>query len=362
LATKLSFAIPGDIDTPTGGYAYDRRLIAELRQAGWPVAHIAWASSFPFPDARDKDLAAKSLAALADGSLVLIDGLAYGALPALAEAEGRRLRLVALVHHPLALETGLAPVVAAHLADSERRALAMARAVIATSASTAETLIRDYAVRPERLQVARPGSDPAPPARGPADETGIMHLLAVGTVTLRKGHDLLVEALARLADLPWRCSIAGSLDLDPGIVADIRRRIADHGLEARVQLLGAPADLAPLYHSADIFVLASRHEGYGMVFAEALQHGLPIVATTAGAIPESVPASAGLLVPPDDVAALAEALARLIADPALRRQLAAGARASSLLLPSWRDTARSVAEPLKRVAVDVPASDCPVRG
>jgi glycosyltransferase involved in cell wall biosynthesis len=350
LATDVSFAIPGDIDTPTGGYAYDRRLIAELERAGWSIAHLAWSPSFPFPDTIDKYLAAKSLAVLADGSLVLIDGLAYGALPELAEAEGRRLGLVALVHHPLALETGLAPAAATRLADSERRALAMGRAVIATSATTAETLMRDYGVPAERLQVARPGSEPAPPARGAAGETGVLHLLSVGTVTLRKGHDLLVEALARIADLPWRCTIAGSLERDRDIVADIRRRIARHGLEPRVQLLGAPPDLAPLYDSADVFVLASRHEGYGMVFAEALQHGLPIVATLAGAVPESVPASSALLVPPDDVAALAEALGRLIANSALRRQLAAGARASALLLPSWRDTARTVAEVLKRVA------------
>jgi hypothetical protein len=293
LAGELGFAIPGDLDTPTGGYAYDRRLIAELRQAGWAVRHLAWGAGFPFPSPAEEAQAAASLAALADGSLVLVDGLAYGALPAPAEAESRRLRLVALVHHPLALETGLAPELAAGLAGSERRALAAARAVIATSTTTAATLQRDYGVPAARLQVASPGSEPAPPARGSAaSQGGPVHLLSAGTATLRKGHDLLIEALARIADLPWRCSIAGSLERDPAVAADLRRRIGRHALGARVSLLGALPDLGPLYGAADLFVLASRYEGYGMVFAEALQHGLPIVATSAGAIPKSVPASA----------------------------------------------------------------------
>src|SRR5262249_45204335 len=192
-----------------------------------------------FPTPEEEAEAAASLAALAEGSLVLIDGLAYGALPALAEAERRRLRLVALVHHPLALETGLAPELAARLAESERRALAAARAVIATSATTAETLRRDYGVPAARLQVAWPGSEPAPPARGPAATGGAPHLLSVGTATLRKGHDLLIEALARIPGLPWRCSIAGSLERDTAVAADLRQRIERHGLGQRVSLLGA---------------------------------------------------------------------------------------------------------------------------
>src|SRR6516164_4631317 len=107
LAVDLCFAIPGDIETLTGGYAYDRLLIAALRELGWNIRHLALGPSFPFPDAEDLSLAARAFAALAAGSLVLVDGLAFGAMPAIAAAEGKRLRLVALLHHPLAEETGL---------------------------------------------------------------------------------------------------------------------------------------------------------------------------------------------------------------------------------------------------------------
>jgi glycosyltransferase involved in cell wall biosynthesis len=178
-----------------------------------------------------------------------------------------------------------------------------------------------------------------------------VRLLSIGTLTPRKGHDLLIEALARLADLSWTCRIIGSPDRAPVTAAELGALIARHGLQSRIILAGETADLAAAYGAADVFVLASRHEGYGMVFAEAMQHGLPIIATTAGAIPEAVPSAAGILVPPDDVAALAGALEQMIRDSALRARYAAGARSAALALPSWEDTARGVAAALRRFAM-----------
>jgi glycosyltransferase involved in cell wall biosynthesis len=356
LDADLCFAIPGDLATLTGGYGYDRRLIGELRRAGWKVRHLALGASFPFPDAADLAAAGESFAGLAEGSLVLVDGLAFGALPEIAEKEAGRLRLVALVHHPLAEETGLGAAASEALLHSERRALAMIRGAIATSSTTAQRLIERYGVAPERLAVARPGNDHA--SGGPIsmrEPHEPVRLLSIGTLTPRKGHDLLIEALARLAELPWTCCIIGSPDRAPATAADLRARIARHGLQSRISLAGEAADLSAAYGAADIFVLASRHEGYGMVFAEAMQHGLPIIATTAGAIPEAVPPGAGILVPPDDVAALAGALAQLIRDPAVRARYAAEARSAALALPSWGDTAREVAAALRRFA----AQDAP---
>ncbi len=350
MGPKLHFAIPGDIATLTGGYGYDRRLIAELRKAGWTVQHLAWGGSFPFASSADLAAARQSFAGLADDALVLVDGLAFGALPELAEAEGPRLRLVALVHHPLADETGLSQEQREMLWHSERRALAMTRAVIATSLTTAERLIESYGVARAHIAVARPGSDLAPTAIRLADSEGEVQLLSVGTVTHRKGHDLLIEALALIPELAWSCSIAGALDRAPEFAARVRRQITFHGFNHRVHLLGEVPDLAPLYTRADIFVLASRNEGYGMVFTEAMQHGLPIIATTAGAIPEAVPPTAGLLVAPDDSTALASALRRLILEPGERGRYAAGARAAGARLTSWVETARHVAEVLAWVA------------
>jgi len=345
----LRFAIPGDIETPTGGYIYDRRLMTELRRIGWSVEHLALGARFPAPTPADLAAAARSLAALPDGGLVLLDGLAYGAMPELAEAEGRRLRLVGLVHHPLACEGGLTPAHQERLKESERRALQAARAVICTSATTARTLVAEYGLASNRLFVAWPGTDAATPATEPVGD-GLVHLLSVGTLTHRKGHDLLVDALAGLTNLPWRCVIAGSLEREPATAAMVREKIVRHGLGDRIRLAGASQDLSAYYARADVFVLATRHEGYGMAFAEALRHGLPVIGTTAGAVPEVVPATAGVLVAPDDAASLAAALRRMLTEPELRQHLATGARAAAAALPRWKDTAQAVAQALLSVS------------
>jgi glycosyltransferase involved in cell wall biosynthesis len=206
--------------------------------------------------------------------------------------------------------------------------------VVTTSATTARLLSTDYGVPAERVTVVCPGTDAvaAPPRR----QSGTVTLLTVGAVVPRKGHDLLIAALARLADRCWRLIIVGDCTRSPETAARLDADIARFGLTARVEVAGpvAPERLAALYSSADLFVLPSRFEGYGMAYTEAIAHGLPVVATTAGAIPDTVPASAGVLVPPDDVDALAETLARLIEDAAERERLAAGARA--VCFPTWR--------------------------
>jgi glycosyltransferase involved in cell wall biosynthesis len=220
---------------------------------------------------------------------------------------------------------------------SERVGLRQAAAVIATSEATAETLRRDYDVPTERLVVAPPGTDPAPPAARLGS-----HILSLGSVTPRKGHDVLVAALGRVTHLPWRCTIAGSLDRAPGTVVDLRAQIAAAGLGARITLAGEVEDAGALYADADLFVLASRHEGFGMAYTEAMMRGLPVIGTLAGAIPSIVPAEAGALVPPDDPAALAKAIARLLTDPAARDAASAAALQAAMHLPRWEDTVETV--------------------
>ena len=337
---RLAFAVPGDLATPTGGYAYDRRMVAELVQLGWQVDVIDLGNGFPRPDASVKAAARARLTGAPKGCPVVVDGLAFGVLPELAHELRERNPLVALVHHPLALESGLSPAEAEAFSNSERAALAAARGIVVTSPSTAKLLRDDYAVPADRIAVAPPGTDRAAPAAGSSD--GIVRLLAVGAVVPRKGFDVLIAALATLAALPWRLTIAGDRTRDSAAAARLDADIASHGLGDRIAVLGAVPDerIAALYAEADLFVLASRFEGYGMAVAEAVAHGVPVVATTAGAIPEAMPPGAGVLVAPDDAAALAQALGRLIENPAARRRLAAAARAAAARLPTWQDSAR----------------------
>ena len=347
---RAVFAIPGDLATATGGYGYARRMLVELGALGWQVRHLALDGGFPQPGPDERARACAALAAQAEGVPLLVDGLALGALPEVGGALGDRRPLVALVHHPLALETGLDAARAAALRASERAALAAARAVVVTSRSTAALLADEYGVPPARIAVVVPGTDPAPVARGSG--AAAPGLLSVGALVPRKGHELLLAALETLRHLPWTLTVVGDAARSPATAADLRERVRSAGLQDRVVFTGAvdPATLAGHYARADLFVLASRHEGFGMAFAEAVAHGLPVLGTRAGAIAEAVPEGAGLLVPPDDPAALARALHGLLTDRAAREQLAAGARAAAGRLERWADSARRLAAVLESVS------------
>jgi glycosyltransferase involved in cell wall biosynthesis len=272
----------------------------------------------------------------------MLDGLAMGAMPAVVAAESRRLRLIALVHHPLAEETGLSAERAEALRASERRALAAVRHVVVTSGYTAGLVTR-LGVERERISVVEPGTDPAPLARGSDGAT--LSLLCVASVTHRKGHAVLVDALAQLKDRDWRLTCIGSLRQSPATVAELRERIAVLDLEGRVTLSGEVTDaaLAGFYDSADLFVLATYFEGYGMALAEALARGLPVVSTRTGAVTRTVPKGAGFLVPPNDSEALAIALADVMDDPGMRQRLSEGARAARSHLPGWDAAAQRMA-------------------
>jgi glycosyltransferase involved in cell wall biosynthesis len=208
---------------------------------------------------------------------------------------------------------------------------------VVTSGATARLLVAEYDVPVELLTVVRPGTDPAKTTARPHD--GRVALLSVGSIVPRKGYDVLVAALAGLKDLSWHLVIAGDRTRSPETVRRLEQDIARLDLDDRITLLGAvaPERLDALYASADLFVLPSRFEGYGMAFAEAIAHGLPVVATTAGALAETVPADAGVLVPPDDAGALADALRRLISCHDERGKLAAGTRLAAGALPTWRE-------------------------
>ena len=349
---RLWFALPGPLEQRTGGTLYDRRVIEALREDGWWVEVLEWPASFPFPNEDDRLAVAASLAALPDNALVMIDGLALGTLPGLARREKDRLRLVALVHHPLALETGLSPMMAATFAAEERDALTSVRAVIVTSETTAAIVESAFGVPGGMITVAHPGVDKPPEtdrfAYGGERPPGPVRIFSMGSISPRKAHHVLVEALARIEDLDWTCVVAGSLEREPEVAEALIDQIAMLGLSERVTLIGEAdtAQAALLYADADLFALASVYEGYGMVFAEAQGHGLPVVATTGGAIPEAVGEGAGLLVPPNDAPAFAEALRVLVADSVKRAAMAEKARAAGERLAGWNRTADVIAKVL----------------
>jgi len=346
-ARSLVFMIPGDLDTLTGGYGYDRRVIDGLHALGWTVAVQRLDGSFPSPTLFAREDVRRRFAALADGTVVLVDGLAFGALAAEAERERYRLRLVALVHHPLADETGIDGATAASLEASERRALATTRVVIVTSRGTADALSR-YGVSADRVVVVEPGTDAASLARGSAG--GPVQLLCVASLIPRKGHEVLIEALARLRQLSWHLTCVGNTDRDRETADRVRAMLAQYELGDRVTFTGdlRQPELDRQYDHADVFVLPTFHEGYGMVVSEAIARGLPVISCPTGGIAELVMPDAGVLVPPGDVEQLAGVLADVIEHSETRLRLAAGARQVRNRLPTWDTASRRMAAALER--------------
>ncbi|MDR5891413.1 glycosyltransferase family 4 protein [Halomonas mongoliensis] len=339
MASPLTLIVAGDPGQLTGGYLYDARMVAALRARGRDVQVIGLEGRFPLPDDLARRSMAQALAALPDGARVVIDGLAMGGLPEVIVPHADRLTIIALVHHPLADETGLDEATRRRLFDSETRALALVRRVIVTSRFTARGLER-FAVAPERLAVVEPGVGPAPLAASALDleSPGPRRLLCVATLIPRKGHDVLLEALADLRDRDWTLEAIGSHARDPDHAARLFDATRRYGLEERIDWAGerSAAELAAAYHRAELFVLPSRYEGYGMVVTEALSRGVPVLTTTGGALADTLPPAAGLSVPPDDAAALREALAAWLDDAELRRRRRRGAREVRRDLVDWQ--------------------------
>ena len=307
---RLRAVVPAGLDDPTrpsGGNDYDRRVLDGLLRRGWVV--------------RETD----TFDGVRDGALVLADGMLVARDPDGARDVAERCRLVVLAH----MDWG-----------TDRHVLAEAHAVVTTSRHTRDLL----ALPDERVHVVRPGVDPAPLADG----TG---LLAVGAVVHGKGHDVLLRALGRVDDLPWSCTIVGALDLEPEFVARLPRH-------DRVTLTGPlrGRSLERAYAAAGLLVLPSRHEAYGMVVTEALARGIPVVASDVGGVREALGTTRGgypgLLVPPDDDVALAEALRLWLTDPVLRARLRRWAVDRRTRLASWSTTVATIADVLTAAAAE----------
>ncbi|MFE2422547.1 glycosyltransferase family 4 protein [Streptomyces hokutonensis] len=352
----VHFVMPGGVDdpaAPSGGNAYDRRVSLDLPGFGWQVHKHAVDGEWPRPGAAARAELARVLRELPDGAAVLLDGLVACGVPEIVVPEADRLGLAVLVHLPLGDETGLEAAVAADLDAKERTVLRAVSAVIGTSDWAVRRLVSHHGLAPERVHVATPGADIAPLASG---TDGVSRLLCVAAVTPRKGQHRLIEALAAAADLPWTCTCVGGLGHDPEYVDHLRGLIKQYGLQDRLHLAGpqAGAELDASYAGADLMVLMSYAETYGMAVTEALARGIPVLATDVGGLPEAVGRAPdggvpGILVPPEDPAALAAELRGWFGEADVRRRLKAAARGRRAALDGWATTARSLAGVLTRL-------------
>lgn len=349
---RWHLVLPGSLEATTGGTRYDRRVVAGLRSAGWDAEVHELPGDYPRPETADVAAARCTFARVPDGALVAVDGLALGALPAEARAHARRLRLVALVHHPLCDETGLAPAVRDALLASERASLAHVRAVVVTSASTARRLAElDLVPATTPVHVVEPGVDAAPPS--PARRPGeTCRLVSVGGLTTRKAHDDAANALSGLTELDWTWTVVGRTDQESACADALLTRVAADGLRSRVEITGEldDASLAAVLERSHVLVHPARYEGYGMAVAEALSRALPAVVSTGGALGDTAPEDASLRFEPGDVDGLRDRLERVVRDANVYASLRAGAERARSATRPWERVADAFRAVLEEVA------------
>ncbi len=324
---RIAFLVPGPIAAISGGYGYDRRIIAELRTAGHTVDIHELAGNHPLPDETARASARAAWAAIPPDALPVIDGLGLPAFDGIIDRAA-----IGLIHHPTSLEAGFSEPDAQALAALEKRLLPALAGCIVTSDTTAETLAKDFAVKDTATVV--PGTDPAPRNTGSSAPT--CRIIAIGTLIPRKGHELLLRALARLFDLNWHLTIAGGAP-DPVYAATLQNLAEDLNIAQRVTFAGTLTGeaLESLWHSADVFALATQYEGYGMAIAEALKRGLPVAITKGGAAAALVPDEAGIVCDVGDLVTYSKALRRVIFDTDLRAEMAQAAWTAGQTLPGW---------------------------
>ena len=344
---KIAFVFPGDLDTPTGGYRYDRAIISQLRTIGHEIILVSLPGEYPFPSLVDKKTGLEIINSLEAVDIAIVDGLAGGAHPKLLELLSRQLSVVSLLHHPLCLETGLTDKQSKKLKESEANGLRFIARVITTSPTTSNTIENLFKYNAERIRCVLPGVERGTTAK--EWKEGPISLLCVGSVIPRKGHQDLIEALVQLSHHDWKLTCVGNTDFDPQLFQKIRQSVAEKELQDRVIFTGPlePSALEQAYTQAHLFVLPSHYEGYGMAYAEAIVRGIPVIATTAGAIPQTVPKDCGILVKPGIVETLSEAIETMITDHTFREVCRAACLAAEPNFPTWKSAGSQFSDILR---------------
>ncbi len=319
----LGLLLPPAPPDAGGGVGYDRALVAALRAQGHDV-------SVRVVDGETE--LRQAWAGLGADVVPVLDAMVLRhAVPLAGEMDGRA---VALVHHLAALST---PEERQSVRDAERGLLPSLRRVVATSEVTASRLRDEYGVSGEQLRVVVPGVAELPRSTGSGGPG--CAVLAVGRLAARKGHDVLLQALARLADLPWHLDVVGDGFAEAGHVEMLADLAQELGVAERLRVHPLPdaAMRERLWTGADVFALASRRETTGAVIAEAMRRGLPVAAMAGGGM---VPSAAGCVCAPDDEVTLSRSLRRMIFDTVLRAEMADASWKAGQALADWNAQAR----------------------
>ena len=328
---RVAFVTVGDTGRLTGGYLYNRRILDGLAENGVGVDHVVPCGAGPAEQAE----AASGLGGGLDPArfdALVVDALARVVVAPHLDGWRSGRPVVALVHEL----PGVADPTTAERERPFEGPLLRSDRLVAVSGHGKKVLL-DKGVPAGRVAVVPPGFDGLEPSPEGAHGGAATRVLCVAQWIPRKGILDLVRAW-RTEERPGAVlDIVGETHADEGYAAEVLKAASEDPsilVHGRVD----DATLAGLYASADLFALPSRYEGYGIVYAEALSFGLPIVACAVGPVPEVVGEEAALLVPPGDTDALSGALGRLLSDVGLRQRMSAAALRRAASLPRWRQT------------------------
>ena len=340
---RVAFVTVGDTDRLTGGYLYNRRLLYGLAENGVEVEQVVPCGATPAEQAEASSEFGGAFEP-ARFDVLILDALARIVVAPHLDGWRSVRPVVALVHE-------LPGVANPTTGDRERtfeEPLLRCERLVAVSGHGKWVLL-GKGVPAGRVAVVRPGFDGLEPYSVGARGGGGPRVLCVAQWIPRKGVLAVVRAWSAEERPGAVLDLVGDTDADPGYAAKVLEAASE---DPSIIVLGpvSDAELAGLYASADLFALPSRYEGYGIVYAEALSFGLPVVACAVGPVPEVVGGEAALLVPPGDTDALSGALGRLLSDAGLRQKMSAAALRRAASLPRWRDTVGGFLDVLGAVA------------
>ncbi|MBN1455823.1 MAG: glycosyltransferase family 4 protein [Methanomicrobia archaeon] len=349
---RIATIVLGNIDALTGGYLYMRKAVEYLR-AHDTETEVLSIPALPFPYLLQlcSNIVLCFRFPRRQYDVVVEDEMAHPALFLFNHwlKFGTQTKIVVIVHM-LWWKAAKNSLKARYVKFIEMQLLKTADRIIANSHYTRAEL-EAVGIPGSIITVSHPGYDLPfsnttwASAPRPARDRIALKLLTVANITPLKGLDMLIEALARLSDPALTLDIVGDEHRDLRYSQRLKASVARYGLETRVRFHGQqpPDKLARFYADADILVLPSHCEAFGIVVAEAMAFGLPIVATRCGGIPELVTdGENGFLVPPNDVSSLAEAIQKLAADPARRARCGRSSDEKTRNLNTWDECGKQI--------------------
>lgn len=333
----LHFLIPGDINTLTGGYVYDKIIIEGLEKLGYSVTVHQLSNDFPFPSKENLKKCEVVVKNIPTDNPVFIDSLAFGPMHKILLLNRGKNPVIPIMHLPLPKNPNFSKAEQDQFILPEQNALKLAVKIIAVSGFTKQ-IIMDYGIEASKIEIITPGFSYLPRKASFPDFPE--KILCVGSYLPGKGQLLLVKALAKIRHLKWTLTMCGIQDFDPHYFKKIQSEIETEKLGSRI-FVNPPVSgesLSKAYLEADLFILPSYFENFSMALNDALYCGIPVITTDGGGIPFSVPHNMSVIVPKGNENELKQAIEKVLTDSAYYKNLCKATSTYYQSANSWNNS------------------------